>query len=68
METHDVGVVEPAHDRDFAFHISGETRSGEFFLVDDFDGDALTRLHVACVVDFGEGAATEDAAELVFSE
>ncbi|RDX80669.1 hypothetical protein CR513_38752, partial [Mucuna pruriens] len=27
VEAHDVGVVEPAHDRDFALHVSGQTRS-----------------------------------------
>lgn len=68
MEAHYVGVVELAHDRDFALHVSGEASSGEFFFVDDFHGHALPRLHVARVVDFGEGAAAEDAAQLVFSE
>ena len=68
MEAHYVGVVELAHDRDFALHVSDEAGSGEFLLVDDFHGHALPRLHVARVVDFGEGTAAEDAAQLVFSE
>lgn len=68
VETHDVGVVEPAHDGDFTLHVSGEARSVELLLVDDFHGHALPRLHVARVLHLREGAAPENAPELVLSE
>lgn len=68
VETHDVGVVEPAHDSDFTLHVSGETRSAYLLLVDDFHGHALSRLHVARIMHLREGAAPDNAPELVLSE
>lgn len=68
VETHDVGVVELAHDGDFTLHVSGEARSVELLLVDDFHGHALPRLHVARVVHLREGTAPDNTPQLVLSE
>lgn len=68
MELHDVTVVQPAHDGDLAFDIRHQIGAVDFLFVDDFDGDALSRTDIARVVDFGEGAASEEFADFVFAE
>ncbi|KAF1891010.1 hypothetical protein Lal_00001145 [Lupinus albus] len=68
VETHDVRVVELAHDRDLALHVSGEACSGEFLLVDYLHRHALTRFHVPRVVHLRERAASEETAKFVFPE
>lgn len=61
-------MAEAAHDSDLAFDVGHEAGAGELLLVDDLDGDALAGADIARVIDFGEGAAAEELAQLVFPE
>ncbi|CAH9129316.1 unnamed protein product [Cuscuta epithymum] len=67
-ELDDVGVVEAAHDGDLALDVSDQGGAGDLLLIDHFDRDALPVPDVPGMVDFGEGAATQELPDLVFLE
>lgn len=64
-EAHDVGVADAAEDGDLALDLRDEAVAERLLLVEHLDGDGLPGVGVAGVVDLGEGAVAQDAAELV---
>jgi len=67
-EADDVWVAHAAEDGDLALDVRDEAVAEGLLLVEHLDGDGLAGVGVAGVVDLGEGAVAEQAAQLVAAE
>ncbi|KAE8711208.1 hypothetical protein F3Y22_tig00110300pilonHSYRG00019 [Hibiscus syriacus] len=61
-------MVQAAHDGDLALDVGHQADIGKFPFVDDLNGDALSSAYVTGMMNLGEGATTQEPAELVFIE
>lgn len=67
-EADDIGVAHAAEDGDLALDVRDEAVAEGLLLVEHLDGDGLAGVGLAGVVDLGEGAVAEQAAQLVAAE